>query len=100
MSSPQLSLRAPDLTEVGAVRDRAADRVDRVIPDNQVEIGPLRTEWVIAGRANLRAGLPPTMLAADDLRRQGVIHPGARPDAPSRGLDVDPVAGSDAALGG
>src|ERR687886_1198493 len=92
-------IRATDLTEVGAVRDRSADRVNRLVVDNKIEIGSVRTEWVIAGRANLRAGLPPAVLATDDVRRKGVIHPRPRPDAPGRGLNVDPVASVDAALG-
>src|SRR2546430_17354295 len=77
--SPDPSIGAANLTEVGAVGDRAADRVDRLVADNQVEVCSLRTERVIAGHANVRACLPPAMLAADDMRLKGVIHPGTLP---------------------
>src|SRR5438876_805710 len=98
--STEPSIGAANLTEVGAVGDRAADRVDRLVADNQVEVCSLRTERVIAGHANVRACLPPAMLAADDMRLKGVIHPGTRPHAPSRCLNAYPVAGVDPALAG
>src|SRR6266571_3687560 len=44
LPSPELSIRAPNLTEIGAVRDRAADRVDCLVADNQVEVCSLRIE--------------------------------------------------------
>jgi hypothetical protein len=44
------SLCRADLAEVGAVRDRAADRVDRVVGDNEVQIGAVRAERIIAGQ--------------------------------------------------
>jgi len=82
------------------VRDRAADRVDRLVADNQVEVCSVRTERVIAGHAKVRACLPPAVLAADDMRLKCVIHLGTRPHAASRCLNVYPVAGADTALAG
>ena len=82
------------------MRDRAADWVDRLVADNQVEVCSIRTERVIAGHANVRACLPPAMLAADDMRLKCVIHLGPRPHTASRGLNVYPVARADPALAG
>src|SRR5258706_448832 len=97
-SSRQPSLRAADLTEVRAVRDRAADWVDRLIANNQVQIGSLWTERIVARRTNLDAGLPPAVLTTDDIRRKCVIHPHTRPHAPARCLNLYPVTRADAAL--
>src|SRR5262245_13841322 len=94
-----LSIRAAELTQVGAVRNRAADRVDHLVADNQVEIGAIRSERVISGRTNVRASLPPAVLSAHDIRRKCVIQPRTRPIASCRCLDVYPVARADAALG-
>src|SRR5438876_5793278 len=98
--STESSIRAANLTEVGAVGNRAADRVDRLVADNQVEVCSVRLERVIAGHAKVRACLPPAVLAADDIGRKCVIHPGTRPHAASRSLTVHPVARADTALAG
>src|SRR3712207_6477697 len=49
--------RGPDLAEIGAVRDRATDRIDRRIADDQVEVGAVRAEGVVGGGTELVAGL-------------------------------------------
>ena len=94
------SIGAADLTQVGAVRDRAADRIDRRVADDEVEVGAFRAERVVAGLADLRARLPPTVLPADDVRLQTLVQLGSRADAAFRRLDSDPVAGANAARGG
>src|SRR5207302_1770983 len=94
------SIGAADLTQVGAVRDRAADRLDRPVADDEVEVGAFRAERVVAGLADLRARLPPTVLPADDVRLQTLVQLGSRADAALRRLDSHPVAGANAARGG
>src|SRR4051812_45530241 len=37
----------PDLAEIGAVRDRTADRIDCRIADDQIEVGAVRAEGVV-----------------------------------------------------
>src|SRR5579859_5710522 len=95
---PSSSFHAPNLTQVGPVRDGAADRVDRVAADKQVEISAGRAERVVAGRANLRGSLPPAMLPADDVWLQRVVQPGAGAHTALRRLEAHPVAWADAAL--
>src|SRR5439155_25154077 len=95
--SAERSGRAADLAEIGAVRGGAADRIDRRCPDQQVEIGAVRAERVVAGRAELGAGLPPAMLADHDARVEVVVEPGAGAHAALRGLDRHPLAGGNAA---
>jgi len=41
-----------DLAQVGAMGDGAADRVDGVVADDQVEIGALFAEGIVARRTN------------------------------------------------
>jgi hypothetical protein len=57
------------------VGDRATDRVDRCVTDDEVEVGTVRTEGVVAGRTDVRACLPPAVLAADNAWLQGVVLP-------------------------
>src|SRR5207249_2264441 len=62
------SIGAADLTDVRAMRDGPAHRIHRGVADDQIEIGAVRTEWIVAWRADLGARLPPTVLTADDPR--------------------------------
>src|SRR5690606_10453189 len=94
------SIGEANLAEVSAMRDRAANRVDRLVADDQVEIGAVGTEGIIAGQTELRAGLPPAVLPAHHVRLERLIEPSTRPHAPFGRLDPYPVAGDDAALGG
>jgi hypothetical protein len=64
------------------VRDRTADGVDRRVANDEVEIGAMRTQGIVAGRADLRAGLPPPVLAADDARIQRGVDACPCPDTP------------------
>src|SRR6516162_363860 len=86
-----------DLAEIGAVRCGSADRVECGAADDQVEIGAVRLEWVVARRADLRACLPPAMLADDDAGVEVAVEPGAGTHTAFRGLDRHPVAIGDAA---
>ncbi len=81
-----------DLTEVGAMRHRAADRVDRGVADHEIEIGAFRAEGVVAGRADLRTGLPPAVLTADDPRIEALVQAARARNCPpaSRSLPSRP----------
>ena len=80
--------------------DRAADRVDRRVADDEVVVGAVGTEGIVGGSAELRASLPPAVLAADHPRIETLVQPRAGPDLPLRRLDGHPVARADAPLGG
>lgn len=82
------------------MRNRAADGVNGLMADDKVEVGPVRPKGIIARCANLRARLPPAMLAANDIGLQRVVQPRPRPDAAFRRLNAHPVARADASLGG
>src|SRR5262245_50473244 len=56
----------PDLAEVGSVRDRAADRIDGRVADDQVEVGAGGAEGIVARRADRGTGLPPPVLTGHD----------------------------------
>src|SRR5690606_9415824 len=88
-----------DLAQIGAMWNRSADGVDGLIADNDIQIGAVCAEGVIAGCAHVRAGLPPAMLPADDIWRQRVVKPGARPHAAFGRVDAHPIAGGDVPLG-
>ena len=75
------------LAQIGAVRRRAADRIERRAADDQVEIGALRTERIVAGRTDRRAGLPPAVLANHHARIEAVVEARARAHAALRRLD-------------
>src|SRR2546423_1478217 len=99
-ASSGCSVSASDLAERGSVGDRPADRVDGVVADEEIEVRAGGTERVVAGRADLRAGLPPSVLAADDARLQTLVEARAGSDLRVRRLDDDPFTGTDAPLGG
>src|SRR5438105_998641 len=88
---------SPDLAQIGAVRCRAAARIERRAADDQVEVGAVRSERVIAGCADLLAGLPPAVLADDHIGIEAVVEAGAGAHAPLRRLDRHPVAAGYAA---
>src|SRR5512135_109400 len=62
------SFSEADLAKISAVRNGAAYRVNRIVADEQVIVGPVRAEGIIAWRANFGAGLPPAVLSAGDIR--------------------------------
>src|SRR4029450_13556219 len=82
------------------MRHRPAHGIDGRVADDQVEIGAVRAERIVAGRADLRAGLPPAVLAARDARLQGLVERPPRADAALRRLPRHPVARLDPTLGG
>src|ERR1700720_3385350 len=60
-----------DVARITAVRSSAADRVDRLDADRQIDIGAaIGIEGVIAGGAPLGAALPPAVPRRDDADRQ------------------------------
>ena len=94
------SIYAADLTEIGAVRNRAADRIDDAVSNDQIEVDSIRTKGIIARRSNLRTSLPPAVLATDHIGLQRIVQTGACPDAAFRCFNFHPIARMDAALGG
>src|SRR5439155_25271435 len=56
-------------------------------------------EWVVTRRANLWGGLPPAVLAADDIRLECVVQPRPRPHAALGRFNARPVARPDTTLG-
>src|SRR5262249_50308276 len=55
---------------------------------------------IVTGCADLRTGLPPTVLTADDAWVQAVVQARTRADASVRSLDADPISGTNASLRG
>src|SRR5512143_2911048 len=92
------AVRQTDLAQVGALRDRPADGIDSLVADDQVQVGAVRAEGIVARSAQLLASLPPTMLPADHVAPQAVIEAGARPHAALRRLDAHPIPEADATL--
>src|SRR6516225_4768881 len=88
---------ALDLAQIGAVRSRSADGIERRGADDQVEVGSIRSERIIAGCADLGAGLPPAVFADHDIGVEAVVEPSAGAYAPLRRLDRDPVSVGDTA---
>src|SRR5215217_5589606 len=82
----------PYLTDIGPVRRRAADRIDDGTADQQIEIGPLRSERIVPWRAEFLAHLPPPMLPADNPRIETRIEAGAGAHAGLRRLYRNPVS--------
>ena len=66
MTDPFYLLDAPDLTKISPVGCCAADGVARFAADNQIKVGSIGSEWIIAGLANFLARLPPAVLTAHD----------------------------------
>src|SRR5262249_982012 len=75
---------AADLTDVGGMRDGAADGIDRGVADDEIVVGAVGAEGIVAGRADLGTRLPPAVLTADHARLQAVVEPGTGPHAPLR----------------
>src|SRR5712692_11922295 len=91
------STDAPDLTEIGSVGRCAADWVASLTADDQVQIGPIGSERVVARRAELLASLPPSVLTAHDAGIEACIEAGTGAHTSLRRLDRHPVAGGNAA---
>src|SRR5262245_20967932 len=87
------SIGAADLAEVGAMRHGSAHGIDRGVADDQIEIGAVRSEGIVARRADLRTRLPPAVLAASDARIQALVQADAGPHCSLGRLDRGPVAG-------
>src|SRR5262249_14220984 len=94
------SIGAPNLADVRAVGNGAADGVDRRVADQQVEVGAVGAEGVVGGRADLRAALPPDVLASHGARPPAVVEAGTGADGPLRRLARYPVTVGDATRGG
>src|SRR4029077_21292609 len=72
-------VKLADVARITAVRSSAADRVDRLDADREIDIGAaVGIEGVVAGEVQFGAGLPPTVPRRDDAVRQGGVEPGAR----------------------
>src|SRR5262245_50400306 len=81
-----------NLAQIATMRGRAADRVARSSVNEQVAIGAHRPERVVAGRADLGAGLPPAVGTNRDPGVEVVVQPGAGAHAARWRLDRHPVA--------
>src|SRR5271157_6122540 len=79
--------RAPDLTQIGADRRRAADWVERSPADDQIEVGAVRPKRIVPRGADFGAGLPPAMLANHHARIEVFVEPGAGSHAAVRRLN-------------
>ena len=88
------------MAEIGSVGNRAADRINRRVTDDQVEVRALCAESVVGGGANLRTCLPPAVLATNDTWLQTFVEPGAGTHGALWRLDRHPVARGDATLSG
>jgi len=86
-----------DLAQIGAVRCRSADRIERRAADDQVEIGAVRSERIVAWRPDLCAGLPPAVLADHHTGVEIAVEPGAGAHTALRRRDRHPVAIGDTA---
>src|SRR5262245_45233052 len=91
---------AAHLTQIRAEGYRAAHRIECRVADDEVVVGAVRAERIVAGRADLRALLPPAVLAADHLGIEVLVEPRARPNAPLRCLEDHPVSRADSTRGG
>src|SRR4030095_9347172 len=94
------SIGAADLAKICAMRYGSAHRIDRGVADDQIEIGAVRSEGIVARRTDLGTRLPPAVLAADDPGIETLVQTNAGPHLSLRRLDRRPVAGAKPALGG
>ena len=78
---------------------RAAHRICVRRPDNRVEVRGRFAKERIAGKVELAACLPPSVLRRDHVRRQRRLQRGTGANSAGRRLDVHPVALGDGARG-
>src|SRR5262249_58682610 len=86
-----------NLARIGPMRGRAADGIERVTADEQVEIGTLLAKRIVGRRTECRAALPPAMFAHHHARIEVRVEMRAGAHAARRGFDGDPVALGDLA---
>ena len=101
VSSPNRSmvirlLDAPDLTKISPMGRGAADGVAKGSTDNQIEVGSIGTEWVIAVLVNFFACLPPAVLTAHNAGIETFVDARAGANTALWRLDCDPIAGGNA----
>src|SRR5262245_6191689 len=65
---PPFLCNGSNLAHIGTMRGRAADGIERVAANEQVEIGALRAKRIIGRCTECGAALPPAMLAHDYTR--------------------------------
>src|SRR5262245_2498437 len=86
-----------NLAQIGPMRGRAADGIERVAADEQVEIGACLAKRIVGRCTECRAALPPAMFAHYDARIEVRVEMGAGAHAARRCCDRDPVALGDLA---
>jgi hypothetical protein len=59
-----------NLAQVRPMRHRPTHQIDRVVADDQVEIGAVGAEGIVGVSTNLGTVLPPSMLTTRDVRRE------------------------------
>src|SRR5215469_15096426 len=85
-----------DFALIGSMWRCAADRIDAFISDNQVEVGAIVAEGVIAWQIQLPTSLPPSMLRTNDAVGQCGHEPGTRAHTSLWCHDGNPVTFADA----
>lgn len=83
--------RGTDAAEVGAVGERAADRIGKVRADKNTWVRSLLIVWVVTGQVKITAILPPAVLAADYAGQDAIGYGRPRPDSPFRALHDHPL---------
>ena len=58
---------------LAAVRDRGADGVGVGVGDEAIGVGAAIAKWIVAGKVQVTAGLPPAVNCRDDFWVQGVV---------------------------
>src|SRR5262245_43240735 len=94
------SIGGADLAETSAMRHGSAHGIDRGVADDQIEIGAVRSERIVAWRADLGTRLPPAMLAANDPWIETLVQADAGPCCSLRRFDRGPIASAEPARGG
>src|SRR5271166_5949760 len=84
--------RAPYLAKISALRRRTADGIEDIAADEEVEVGAIRPEGVVARGADFRASLPPAMLADRHSGIEVCIEARAGSHTALRRFDRNPVA--------
>src|SRR5215472_1294652 len=89
-----------DVASAGAQRRGAADWVDDVAADHQIDVGAVRTERIVTGQIKLGTCLPPAVLRRHDAVGEIAHQACPRAYPPIRRGDRHPIVSPDAARGG
>ena len=89
-----------DLALIGSMWRGTTDRIDVLIADDEVEIGAIVTEGIVARQTQIGTGLPPSVLRTDDSVSQRRDEPGACTNTSLWSHDGNPVAFADPACRG